>query len=70
MDLERIDQVVIVLGGVTLLLIGSGWVIEEFSVELQLSGCPHLAGPLYIAAFAVGLPIFLLILYARNLRDK
>ena len=70
MDLERVDQAVKVLGGVTLLLIGSGWVIEEFGVELELSGFTHLAGPLYIAAFAVGLPTFLLILYARNLRDK
>ena len=32
MDLERVDQAVKVLGGVTLLLIGSGWVIEEFGV--------------------------------------
>ena len=46
MDLERVDQAVKVLGGVTLLLIGSGWVIEEFGVELELSGFTHLAGPL------------------------
>lgn len=70
MDLERVDQAVKVLGGVTLLLIGSEWVVEEFGVELELSGFTHLASPLYIAAFAVGLPTFLLILYARNLRDK
>ena len=62
MDLERVDQEVKVLGGVTLLLIGSGWVIEEFGMELELSGFTHLASPLYIAAFAVGLPTFLLIL--------
>ena len=70
MDLKRVNQAIVVLSVVAAILFGSGWIIEEFGVSLELWGYTHLYGPLYTAAIAVCVPVVLLSIYSRSLRDK
>ena len=70
MDLKRVNQAIVVLSVVAAILFGSGWIIEEFGVSLELWGYTHLDGPLYTAAIAVCVPVVLLSIYSRSLRDK
>ena len=70
MDLKRVNQVVVVLSVVAAILFGSGWIIEEFGASLELWGFTHVHGPLYAAAIGVCVPVILLSIYSRSLRDK
>ena len=70
MDLKRVNQAIVVLSVVAAILFGSGWIIEEFGVSLELWGYTHLYGPLYTAAIAVCVLVVLLSIYSRSLRDK
>ena len=70
MDLKRVNQVAVVLSVVAAILFGSGWIIEEFGASLELWGYTHVHGPLYAAAIGVCVPVILLGIYSRSLRDK
>ena len=70
MDLKRVNQAIVLLSVVAAILFGSGWIIKEFGVSLELWGYTHLYGPLYTAAIAVCVPVVLLSIYSRSLRDK
>jgi hypothetical protein len=60
----------VVLSVMAAILLGSGLIIEEFGVSLELWGYTHVHGPLYAAAIGVFVPVILLSIYSRSLRDK
>ena len=70
MDLKRVNQAIVVLSVMAAILLGSGLIIEEFGVSLELWGYTHSHGPLYAAAIGVFVPVILLSIYSRSLRDK
>jgi hypothetical protein len=70
MDLKRVNQAIVVLSVMAAILLGSGLIIEEFGVSLELWGYTHVHGPLYAAAIGVFVPVILLSIYSRSLRDK
>ena len=70
MDLKRVNQTIVVLSVMAAILLGSGLIIEEFGVSLELWGYTHSHGPLYAAAIGVFVPVILLSIYSRSLRDK
>jgi hypothetical protein len=70
MDLKRVNQAIVVLSVMAAILLGSGLIIEEFGVSLELWGYTYVHGPLYAAAIGVFVPVILLSIYSRSLRDK